>query len=67
LRRRLDDLVAYLMRSDAHPDGVVLATGTYLVPPSPFSLAPHDVTISIDAVGTLSNPVIRGHVSGVDS
>jgi len=33
LRRTFDDLVGYLMRADIHPDGVVLATGTCLVPP----------------------------------
>ena len=27
------------MRADIHPDGVVLSTGTCLVPPAPFSLA----------------------------
>jgi 2-dehydro-3-deoxy-D-arabinonate dehydratase len=61
LHRRLDDLVAYVMRGDVHPDGAVLATGTGLVPPSPFTLADGDtVRITIDAIGTLTNPVRRG-------
>jgi 2-dehydro-3-deoxy-D-arabinonate dehydratase len=61
LRRRLDGLVAYLMFGDVHPDGVVLSTGTCLVPPSPFTLAPGDVVeIGIGGVGVLRNPIVRG-------
>lgn len=61
LHRRLDDLVGYLMRGDVHPDGVVLSTGTCLVPPAPFSLRDGDaVHITIGAIGTLANPVRRG-------
>ena len=33
LRRTFDELAGYLMRADIHPDGVVLSTGTCLVPP----------------------------------
>jgi 2-dehydro-3-deoxy-D-arabinonate dehydratase len=63
LHRRLDDLVGYLMRGDTHPDGAILSTGTCLVPPPPFSLTAGDlVTIAIDGIGTLTNPVVRGHV-----
>ena len=63
LHRRLDDLVGYLMRGDTHPDGAILSTGTCLVPPPPFTLAAGDlVTIAIDGIGTLTNPVVRGHV-----
>ncbi|GAB4047186.1 fumarylacetoacetate hydrolase family protein [Catellatospora paridis] len=61
LHRRLDELVGYLMRGDVHPDGVVLSTGTCLVPPAPFSLRDGDtVQITIDSIGTLANPVRRG-------
>ncbi|MFC4590830.1 fumarylacetoacetate hydrolase family protein [Sphaerisporangium corydalis] len=61
LRRRLDGLVSYLMRGDVHPDGVVLSTGTCLVPPAPFTLAHGDVVeIGIGEVGTLRNTIIRG-------
>ena len=61
LRRRFDDLVGYLMRADIHPDGVVLATGTCLVPPAPFSLADGDVvTVAVAGVGTLTTGVVRG-------
>jgi 2-dehydro-3-deoxy-D-arabinonate dehydratase len=61
LHRRLDDLAGYLMRAEVHPDGAVLSTGTCLVPPAPFTLADGDtVRITIDAIGTLANPVRRG-------
>jgi len=61
LRRRFDDLAGYLMRADIHPDGVVLSTGTCLVPPAPFSLADGDVvTVTVDQVGALTTGVVRG-------
>ena len=60
LHRRIGELVDYLMRGDVHPDGVVLSTGTCLVPPAPFTLAAGDtVQIEIGEVGVLSNTVIR--------
>jgi len=63
LHRKLEDLVGYLMRGDVHPDGVLLSTGTCLVPPPPFSLGDGDtVQIDIDQVGTLTNPVVRGRL-----
>ena len=59
--RRLDDLVAYLFREDVFPDGVILSTGTALVPENPFTLEPGDVVeIQIDGLGSLRNPVVRG-------
>ncbi|SDH05931.1 fumarylacetoacetate hydrolase family protein [Nonomuraea jiangxiensis] len=61
LNRRLDDLAAYLFRADDFPDGVILATGTSLVPDLPFTLADGDtVTIGIDEIGTLTTTVVRG-------
>jgi 2-dehydro-3-deoxy-D-arabinonate dehydratase len=61
LHRRLDELVSYLMRGDVHPDGVVLSTGTCLVPPAPFTLAAGDtVEIEVGDVGVLRNAVVRG-------
>lgn len=61
LRRRIDELVGHLGHADAFPDGVVLSTGTCLVPDLPFTLAAGDeVEISIDEVGTLTTPVVRG-------
>jgi 2-dehydro-3-deoxy-D-arabinonate dehydratase len=61
LHRRYDELVGYLMRSDVHPDGVVLSTGTCLVPPAPFTLEAGDVVqIDIDEIGALTTSVVRG-------
>ena len=61
LRRKFDELVSYLMRADVHPDGVVLATGTCLVPPAPFSLADSDVVaVAVEQVGVLTTGVVRG-------
>jgi 2-dehydro-3-deoxy-D-arabinonate dehydratase len=61
LHRTLDELVAYLYREDEFPDGAILCTGTALVPDPPFTLEPGDVVhITIDQLGTLSNPVVRG-------
>jgi 2-dehydro-3-deoxy-D-arabinonate dehydratase len=61
LRRRYEELVSYLMRADVHPDGVVLSTGTCLVPPAPFTLEEgHVVRVTVDEIGTLENPVVRG-------
>ena len=61
LARKVDDLVGCLMRADIHPDGVVLATGTCLVPPAPFSLADGDVVaVTVTGVGMLTTGVVRG-------
>jgi 2-dehydro-3-deoxy-D-arabinonate dehydratase len=61
LKRRLEDLVEYLFREDDFPDGVILSTGTSLVPASPFTLQQGDVVeIEIDQLGLLRNPVVRG-------
>jgi 2-dehydro-3-deoxy-D-arabinonate dehydratase len=62
--RRLDDLVTALFLEDTFPDGVILSTGTALVPDSPFTLEPGDeVEIQIDQLGSLRNPVVRGKVN----
>ena len=59
--RRLDELVGYLFREDSFPEGVILSTGTALVPESPFTLESGDVVeIDVDGLGTLRNPVVRG-------
>lgn len=61
LRRRLPELVDYLCRGQIFPDGAVLATGTSLVPPLPFTLRPGDVVdIAISEVGRLRTPVVEG-------
>lgn len=61
LHRRLDDLADWLMRGQEFPDGVILATGTGIVPDLDFALAAGDVIdITIASVGTLSNTVMVG-------
>ena len=61
LHRRFDELVGYLFRADAFPDGVVLSTGTALVPDLPFTLAEGDrIAITVGEVGTLTSTVVSG-------
>lgn len=61
IRRRLEDLIAAIYAGDWYPDGVVLSTGTGLVPPLSFTVRPGDeVEIEIPGVGTLRNPVGLG-------
>ncbi len=58
LHRALPDLVAYLGRCKRFTHGALLFTGTGIVPPDDFTLQPGDiVTIAIDPIGTLVNPV----------
>ncbi|WP_051344326.1 fumarylacetoacetate hydrolase family protein [Alicyclobacillus herbarius] len=60
LRRDVEELISYLLRDNPILDGTVLMTGTGIVPPDEFTLAPGDVVeISIDNIGTLCNPVAR--------
>ncbi|MEV0718813.1 fumarylacetoacetate hydrolase family protein [Asanoa sp. NPDC050611] len=61
LKRPYTELVDYLFRADNFPDGAVLSTGTGLAPAMDFTLHPGDVvTIDIDGVGELTNPVVVG-------
>ena len=58
LTRSAADLGAWLFAAMPFPTGVVLLTGTGIVPPESFSLAEGDVVrVLIDGVGTLENPV----------
>ncbi len=58
IRRRARDLLAYLGRSLTFPHGVVLLTGTGIVPPNEFTLHEGDaVYIAIDGVDALINTV----------
>lgn len=58
MARTPEDLVSWLGRENRFPAGALLLTGTGIVPPDEFSLAPGDlVEISITGIGTLSNPV----------
>lgn len=61
MARTFDDLISWLGRDNTFPNGVILLTGTGVVPPNEFTLAPGDlVDITIAGIGTLSNPVVQG-------
>ncbi|HYT33810.1 MAG TPA: fumarylacetoacetate hydrolase family protein, partial [Ktedonobacteraceae bacterium] len=63
LKRRLDELTSYLFLQDEFPSGAILCTGTALVPAPPFTLQHGDIAeITIDKLGTLRNPVIKGKI-----
>lgn len=58
LARRPEDLIGYLFRDQSFPQGVVLLTGTGIVPPPAVRLAHGDgVTIRIDGIGVLTHAV----------
>lgn len=58
MARTPKDLVDWLGRENEFPHGVLLLTGTGIVPPDAFTLKPGDVVdITIDGIGTLTNPV----------
>lgn len=61
MARKFADLIEYLGRDSSFPEGVLLMTGTGVVPDSNFTLHPGDVvTISIGPLGTLVNTVVQG-------
>jgi 2-dehydro-3-deoxy-D-arabinonate dehydratase len=56
MSRTCDELVAWLAKENSFPSGVVLLTGTGIVPPDDFSLVPGDrISIDITGIGTLVN------------
>ncbi len=58
IRRRARELLAYLGHSLTFPQGVVLLTGTGIVPPNDFTLHAGDtVRVAIEGVDTLINTV----------
>jgi len=58
LNRTLAELCAYLGRCNSYPVGAILLTGTGVVPPDEFTLAPNDVVvIRIEGIGELTNVV----------
>lgn len=61
IKRSFTELADYLGRSQSFPHGVVLLTGTGVVPDESFTLDPGDrVTITVDGIGTLENTGITG-------
>ena len=58
LNRSLAELCAYLGRCNSYPAGAILLTGTGIVPPDEFTLAPDDVVvIRVEGIGELTNVV----------
>lgn len=58
MARPLEDLVQWLGRETTFPQGVILLTGTGIVPPDEFTLATGDrIHIDIAGIGRLSNHV----------
>ncbi|MFL6132054.1 MAG: fumarylacetoacetate hydrolase family protein [Nocardioidaceae bacterium] len=58
MRRRPDELLEWLFSALEFPVGVVLLTGTSIVPPEELTLRAGDrVDIAVSGVGVLSNPV----------
>lgn len=60
MRRSAEDLASFLCRDNEILAGTLLLTGTGIVPEDDFSLKGGQVVeISIDPIGTLSNPVVE--------
>lgn len=61
MARKYEELIGWLTREASFPTGVLLLTGTGIVPPNEFTLSPGDVVeITIAGIGTLANPVVQG-------
>ncbi len=60
LNRTFEDLIGWLGRDNSFPHGVILLTGTGIVPTEEFTLQPEDqISITIAGIGTLSNSVVQ--------
>jgi 2-dehydro-3-deoxy-D-arabinonate dehydratase len=60
MARTFEDLIDWLGRENVFPEGVLLMTGTGIVPPDEFTLQDGDtVSISITGIGNLTNPVVK--------
>lgn len=58
IKRTFPALAEYLFRDNRFPHGCYLMTGTGIVPPDDFTLRRGDeIRITIEAIGTLANPV----------
>jgi 2-dehydro-3-deoxy-D-arabinonate dehydratase len=58
MKRSFADLVSWLGRDNTFPDGVILLTGTGIVPPDHFTLARGDeIAIDVTDIGCLKNHV----------
>jgi len=60
MARTFDDLASWLYREDDFPQGVLMMTGTGIVPDEDMTLEDGDiVTIEITGIGSLTNPVVK--------
>lgn len=60
LKRKLDELVSFLIRDNEIFDGTVLLTGTCIVPPNEFTLEDGDrIESEVSEIGVLTNFVKR--------
>ncbi len=60
MKRPFEELARYLGRALPFPAGVLLLTGTGIVPETSFTLRAGDVVrVSVDGLGTLENPVVE--------
>jgi 2-dehydro-3-deoxy-D-arabinonate dehydratase len=60
--RTFQELIDWLGRDNHFPDGLILLTGTGIVPPDEISLQQDDhVRITISGIGTLANPVVQSN------
>jgi len=67
MNRSCEDLASWLGRENSYPHGVILLTGTGIVPPDDFTLAPGDViAIDVTGIGRLVNLVEQGALGGLD-
>ncbi len=56
MARSFTDLVQWLSKDNSFPNGVILLTGTGIVPPDDFALASGDlIVIDITGIGRLTN------------
>lgn len=63
MARNFADLIGWLGKDNSFPNGVILLTGTGVVPPDDFALAANDVVhIDITGIGRLTNVVEHGDV-----
>jgi 2-dehydro-3-deoxy-D-arabinonate dehydratase len=62
MARSFDDLISWLGKENTFPHGVILLTGTGIIPPDEFALAPGDVvSIDVAGIGRLINLVEHRH------
>jgi 2-dehydro-3-deoxy-D-arabinonate dehydratase len=60
LKRKIEEMIEYLIRDNPIPDGTLLMTGAAVLPSKEFALRAGDIVeISIEKIGTLINPVIK--------